>query len=558
MTREFLVDINPNIELPKYELILYNLYEQPITSLKNITDFNYKAFFIGIDEISFNIPAYRNEYDGQKVRNEIYDLVDGEYYILLNDKKYFIIDKINENADDDGDLYKEIHAYSREYELSQKKVIDYKADSRLLYDSSNSIDENGLEKGILNYIFNHVTKSWSIGDIDVDLTLNEVYRALDFPNTNLIQVFQELQKIYNCIFMFDTINQKIDILKMDSQKIGQNKGLYISDGNFIKSLSKNINYDEVKTRLFVYGKDNISIQSISPTGQPYLDNFDTFKNTKFMTQDLIDALNSYQVKIENYNPDFEPLLTQLQEANQVMENLINADDIDVNNKGLVALERALSNVQTLIDVKTEELAIVRKSIESATGTDLESLYADMKSIQSALDGYETEKENINTLIANKQAEIDNQQGVIDGIKQQMADLQYVLDINNPANFTAEQLKELDKFIRIETYNDSNYTENNIAELYEEGKKMLAKISQPQIQFDVDVVDFLSIVECQHVWKKFILGDIITLEHKELGFDFEVRLVGYEHNEEENSLNLKFSNTYTFDDDTLWMRDLLDE
>ena len=44
--------------------------------------------------------------------------------------------------------------------------------------------------------------------------------------------------------------------------------------------------------------------------------------------------------------------------------------------------------------------------------------------------------------------------------------------------------------------------NNIAELYEEGKKMLAKISQPQIQFDVDVVDFLSIVEC-HMWKVYI-------------------------------------------------------
>ena len=33
MTRQFLVDINPNMELPKYELILYSLTGS-ITSLK--------------------------------------------------------------------------------------------------------------------------------------------------------------------------------------------------------------------------------------------------------------------------------------------------------------------------------------------------------------------------------------------------------------------------------------------------------------------------------------------------------------------------------------------
>ena len=227
----------------------------------------------------------------------------------------------------------------------------------------------------------------------------KMYTSLDFPNTNLIQVFQELQETFNCIFKFDTINQKIDIVEMDPTKIGQNQGLYISNGNFIKSLSKNIKYDEVKTRLFVYGKDNVSIQSISPTGQPFLDNFDAFKNTKFMTQGLIDALDAYKTKVENYNPNFEPLLTQLQQANQVMEDLINADHpSDLNLKGLVALERALSIVQTQIDVKVEELAIIKKSIESATGTDLEDMYADMRSIQSAIEMYDNEKANINILI----------------------------------------------------------------------------------------------------------------------------------------------------------------
>ena len=132
--RSFLVDINPNIELPEYNLVLYSLYEEPITELYNITNFNIKPFFIGIDEISFNIPMTRNEVDGQIVRNEIYDMVDGEYYIKLNDSKFFVINKINEKTNDDGSTYKEVSAYSREAELNQKRLVDYKAPSRMLYD----------------------------------------------------------------------------------------------------------------------------------------------------------------------------------------------------------------------------------------------------------------------------------------------------------------------------------------------------------------------------------------------------------------------------------------
>lgn len=82
-----------------------------------------------------------------------------------------------------------------------------------------------------------------------------------------------------------------------------------------------------------------------------------------------------------------------------------------------------------------------------------------------------------------------QQNVIDGIESQINSLQSELDMSSSTNFTEEQIKELDKFIKVETFNDSNYTEHNIQELYNEGVKILARISQPPIQFDMDVVDF---------------------------------------------------------------------
>lgn len=558
---EFLIDINPELELPKYELTLCKLNEEPLTSLKNIKDLEYKAFYVGIDELSFNIPLYRMESNGDKVKNEIYDLVEGDHLILLNDMKYFIIHTVVESANEEsGEIYKEVQCYSREYELSSKKLVDYKANSRVLYDISNSMLD-GLEKGVLNYIFKYITKAWAIGYIDPDVILKngkDVHRALDFSNSNLLQVFQELQQTFGCIFRFDTVKQKIDIYAIENV-MGQHRGLYISDGNFIKDLSKTIKYDEVKTRLYLYGKDNISIQSISPIGQPYIDNFDAYKSTKYMSQELINALNTYQTKVEGYNPDFDPLLISLQEANIVMEDLHNVDHIDdLNQKGLIALERHLSNLQTLIDVKVEELAIIQKQVNMATGEHLTTLYSEKKNIQTVLDGYEIEKYDVNNLITAKKNEINTQQIVIDGIESQIKSLQGELDMSSITNFTEEQIKELDKFIKVETFNDSNYTEHNIQELYDEGKKILARISQPPIQFDMDVADFLSIVECQHVWDKFVEGDIVTIEHQKIGFNFDVRLVGYEHSADGNSLNLKFSNTNSFDDATLYLKDLLED
>jgi len=550
MSTEFLIDINHDMELPEYELVLCKLTGEPIQQLWNITNLSYSAYYVGIDELSFNIPLYRMTSNGEKVKNEIYDLVDGEYLILVNNKKYFIIDNITEEAGEDG-VYKSVHCYSREYELIHKKLVNYQANSRVIYDPMDTMLD-GLEKGILNYIFKYITKSWTVDYVDPDLLTK--HRALEFYDSNLIQVFQTLQETYNCIFKFDTIEQTVSIYSVDNI-LGEHRGLYISDENFIKEISKDINYSNIKTRLYLYGQDNISIQSISPTGQPYIDNFDSYKNTKFMSQELIDTLNKYEAKIESYQGQFSDLLQQLDEANEVLDELYNADSDNIHEKGLVALKTYLTILQNSIDTKIEEIATIQELIKEAEDEELQELHETLIELMDEKKELLEEKETVLELIETKEEEIETQEELISTIRQQIIDLQNELSMS--ANFTEELIQELDKFIRVETYINTDYTENNVEELLEEGQKILNRISQPQIQFDVDVVDFLNVVECQHVWDKFVLGDIVTLEYQEIGFNYDVRLVGYEHDVDSNSLQLKFSNTYTLDDATLYLNDLLD-
>ena len=204
---------------------------------------------------------------------------------------------------------------SREYEFAQKRLVGYEGASRKIYDYNNDIDENGLEWGFLNYILKNT--SWRVGYINSNVLAK--HRHISFAKATYLQAFQEIQKTFGCLFKYDTINKVIDIYEVT--QLGKNQGLYISDRNFINSLSQTINHDEIKTRLFLYGKDNISIQSINVTGQPYIENFDFFKNTKYMSQGLIDSLNRYEEYIATKDGVFRGYLTELETLNS---NLLDA------------------------------------------------------------------------------------------------------------------------------------------------------------------------------------------------------------------------------------------
>src|SRR5690606_20954538 len=126
-----------------------------------------------------------------------------------------------------------------------------------------------------NYIISLVP-SWSVGTVDEEI--NNKFRDLEIDAQSVLDfLLNKVQSTYDCVFEFDTINNEINVKKFSS--IGLNKGLFISDKNYIKSLEQEINFDEVVTRLNLYGKDNMSIHSVNVTGQSYIDNLSFFRNT---------------------------------------------------------------------------------------------------------------------------------------------------------------------------------------------------------------------------------------------------------------------------------------
>ena len=104
---------------------------------------------------------------------------------------------------------------------------------------------------------------------------------------------------------------------------------------------------------------------------------------------------------------------------------------------------------------------------------------------------------------------------------------------------SSKLQILDSFIYEDTWSNENYY--NAVELYNNAWKVLKKKNEPIIDFEIEVVDFLNVVECQHDWDKLILGDFINVYYDKFSVDDEVRLVGLTHGIDNNALSLRFSN-----------------
>ena len=82
------------MELPKYKLTLHKLNEEKLASLKNITNLNISPLFVGIDNLTFDVPLHVMDSDGANRRNKIYDLIEGDHLAKLNDMSYFIITNV--------------------------------------------------------------------------------------------------------------------------------------------------------------------------------------------------------------------------------------------------------------------------------------------------------------------------------------------------------------------------------------------------------------------------------------------------------------------------------
>lgn len=468
----------------------------------------------GATSFSFNISK---RFNGQNVLN--YSDIQGRNFIKLQQGTtvigYFEIQNISTQNDGIYE-FKEVKCLSSEIKLINKQLYLTTGTFKLVNNSNPST-------GLLNIITSKV-KSWGIGYIDPSLTSKERY--FDIASVNVYELLQgQVQQAFECVIKYDTINNLINIYALANYD--SNSPIIISMDNIIQSATIDTVTEEVVTRLHLYGDNEVSVYDVN-LGQDYIDNFAYYKNTTFMSQELINALDTYDVKVASYQSSYTTYITNL----TTTQNLLTTANAD-----LLVLQGQLETLE------------VQKSYLIAANSSIVSINSQIASKQSEI----TTKNNQITQYNNQITAINN------GINSIMI----ALDMNN--NFTNAQLVELDQFIIEDNYQDSSYlvtdsftfqqkidVEN---QLLQSGKQILSRVSYPRYRIKINVVDFLKNVEFAYWWDKLYIGDNLRINVDDT-FVTNVRVTGYTHNWDDNNLEIQLGDKYQLDDANIQLLDLL--
>lgn len=499
----------------KYRLFLCEPDKDEIGEIDYI-NLTYSAFLTSFNELNFVASYYENGY--LQVKDSNYDLLKGLYLIrvdiyedttLIRSEYMSII----EPTDDfnDGAMIKTLRCYSSHYTTFNKKQLVGYEEVKMLYDN---VGTDGIINDILIY---KLLNTWSVGYINSSL-LN-LYHDFNISGSSLIDVFKQLEKDFNCIFQFDNINNLINIYTTD--EIGSNTGLVLSHDNFMQNISNTKKYDQLVTRLYVYGKDGAVISRYNPTGQLYVDDFTWFINNGYFSANLISEWNAYSILVASATPSFNIYLSEL---DTLESNLLNAQQ------------------------EYADLIIQKKQLEDL----MDVIKATNYKNNAEYDIYYSQWEVICSYVITKQEEINSIRAMILSKWDDIYTLNNSLLYSN--NFTQLVLEELINFIFEETLNLD--TVDDEEQLYAYANQYIGVKSQPPINININIVDLFNCAEAYEARDRIVLGDYINIYQEQMGFNYTaLQLVSYSHNVLGNELSLTFSNTLKLESDLYYLNDI---
>ena len=266
--------------------------------------------------------------------------------------------------------------------------------------------------------------------------------------------------------------------------------------NLIKQINIQESDDDLVTALSVSGDNDLNIRTVNPLGTNTIYQFDYFKTEEWMSKGLIDALTEWEKKVEAQQKPYSSLLTSLK----------------TENSKLITLQGQLTDLKAELDA-LEQVRTARIK----GGKDLADITNKINAKQAEINA--------------KQAEVDKQKAVVDSIRNQQLEINKSLRFEE--NFTAEQLVELQCYTNAATYTNDNYTitdnmsyaqiQEQSEALYQDGLKKLGEISVPNYSFDMDVVNFLFLIQYKPFIEQIRLGATVNAEVKK-GFWVEPMLV----------------------------------
>lgn len=349
-------------------LILKRADGTPIGVLGNATNVEINPNYNELSILSFTLPSSVNG-----VKTPFYDDVTGQKIIELKGIAQFAVTQPKESGDK-VNMSKSVQANSLECEFGRKK-ISLPESTYKFYDSTNT---DGTTLGMIMELM----PNWTVGAVAE--TLRNKYRTFEISGENLYNFIKgTVQKAYNCIFDFDTLNRIVSV--RDADDIPAEKQVYISRDNLARDIEVTELTDELVTRLEVSGADGVDIREVNPTGTNYILNLDYFMTTDHFSQALVNKYNAWKTLVNNNRRSFYNYAIQysMRVSEELAENAKLAD--------LQGEYTSLENIQAVI-IQGISTGLKRQADLDTANANLSAKNAEIAAKQSEINSIVSERE----------------------------------------------------------------------------------------------------------------------------------------------------------------------
>ena len=443
-------------------IILCNPNNSQLYSLVGIKDTQITLRYNDVSEFSFKAYSHRN---GRS--NAYYKLLTSRRRVLIKDVGMFIITKVIEVGNE-----KTVQCKSLEYMTTE--IGFYLEEGTYKFYEAVPTDKKTIVDCILEKFV-----GWEIGGVDSSLW--DLHRTFDVTDKSLYDFIKgDVEKAYNCIFIFDTINKTITI--KDENKSANKTNISLSSKNLIKEAEIEELSEDVITALNVYGAGDLTVRSVNPLGSTIYD-FSYYKTSEWMDDDLINAITVWENKVKTSEASFKGNLNNIKVHNKELITL---------NTTLKELENRLSELETLKAVKLEQ-------------------GLDISDINSQIETKKSEITNQKELIKNKKAQIDTLTKNNSSIIQENS-------FSN--NFTKSQYEILQAFIKIGKYQNTKFVVSDsmtdvekqeiTEELFATGKSELSRLVEPRYNCRINAINFTELIKYKRFTDELELGCQITV------------------------------------------------
>lgn len=474
------------------------LYKDKYTKIANISNY-IEEEILNFDDVSniklkvesafykLDTPERKITTDKKLIKNIIYDEFIKNRYIVIDNKRRYVIKEIKETKYESLKV-KEIIAYSLE-KILENRYIEFEEIPYTL---------NAIAEMI------YKTTGWNV-EIDSNINTDAIYNIAGKYKV-LTFIRDTLEGLYNIYAEFNTIDNIITFTSIE--KYNNFGGIYADWNNLINIVEKE-NESEIVTRL-INTKEDCSIALEHITNKEYIENFNYFINNKLISKSLKDALNKYDNFLESKSESFNELKLEL-------------DDLE---KEKTYIENQIATDEELIKTKKEEK---ENTTDETIKDKLEKEIDNLENVE--LVKLETDKTKMETEIENLEIKF-----------KQLGDS---VSKENSNCFSDLDLQELQEIIIENEYNE----EANSSEIqYNNMKKYIDKLNKNKISYNIDIPTLIEIVKLIKL-DRIKLGYLFKFT-KDIDIE-DLRLISYRIDYINNNIdNLEFANSFNEIDNKL--------